>query len=91
MNNSALLTMPVTAPPFDHQQKAYEFALGRFGLLDSRVHSNGVGFFFEMGCGKTLTAIGTMGCLYNRSLIRRVLIACPLSVVGGSPPFRTAS
>ncbi|MBO4424348.1 MAG: DEAD/DEAH box helicase [Spirochaetales bacterium] len=82
MNNSALLTMPVTAPPFDHQQKAYEFALGRFGLLDSRVHSAGVGFFFEMGCGKTLTAIGTMGCLYNHNLIRRVLIVCPLSVVG---------
>ena len=80
--NSTLLTMPVTAPPFDHQQKAYEFALGCFGLLDSRVHSNGVGFFFEMGCGKTLTAIGTMGCLYNRNLIRRVLIVCPLSVVG---------
>lgn len=79
---STLLTMPVTAQPFDHQQKAYEFALGRFGLLDSRVHSSGVGFFFEMGCGKTLTAIGTMGCLYNHNRIRRVLIVCPLSVVG---------
>ncbi len=82
MNNSTLLTMPVTAPPFDHQQKAYEFALGRFGLLNSRVHSNGVGYFFEMGCGKTLTAIGTMGTLYKLNRICKVLIVCPLSVVG---------
>lgn len=82
MNNSTLLTMPVTAPPFDHQQKAYEFALARFGLLDSRFRSRGVGFFFEMGCGKTLTAIATMGTLYKRGLINRVLIVCPLSVVG---------
>ena len=82
MTDSSLLTMPVTATPFEHQQKAYEFALSRFGLMDSMIRSRGVGFFFEMGCGKTLTAIGTMGKLYELNRIKRVLIVCPLSVVG---------
>lgn len=41
----------------------------------------GFGLLFEMGCGKSLTAIAAMGALYERGLIRRVLVACPGSVV----------
>ena len=35
----------------------------------------GFGFLFEMGCGKTLTAIATMGAAYELGAIKKVLIA----------------
>lgn len=40
----------------------------------------GVGFLFEMGCGKTLTAIAVAGALYKTNKINRVLIVAPTSV-----------
>ena len=40
----------------------------------------GFGLLFEMGCGKTLTAISVAGILYRQGLIRRVLVACPTSI-----------
>lgn len=42
--------------------------------------SHGFGFLFEMGCGKTLTAIAVMGAMYQQGKIRRVLIVAPSSV-----------
>ena len=41
----------------------------------------GFGLLFEMGCGKSLTAIAIMGALFEQGLIRRVLVACPGSIV----------
>ena len=40
----------------------------------------GFGFLFEMGCGKTLTAIATMGAAYELGAIKKVLIVAPTSV-----------
>lgn len=40
----------------------------------------GFGLLFEMGCGKTLTAISVAGILYRQGLIRRVLVVCPTSI-----------
>lgn len=40
----------------------------------------GFGFLFEMGCGKTLTAIATAGAMYEAGKIRRVLVVAPTSV-----------
>lgn len=40
----------------------------------------GFGFLFEMGCGKTLTAIATMGVAYQMGAIERVLVVAPTSV-----------
>ena len=40
----------------------------------------GFGFLFEMGCGKTLTAIATMGAAYQMGAIKTVLIIAPTSV-----------
>lgn len=40
----------------------------------------GFGFLFEMGCGKTLTAIATAGAVYQAGKIERVLIVAPTSV-----------
>lgn len=42
--------------------------------------SKGFGFLFEMGCGKTLTAIATMGTAYQLGKIEKVLIIAPTSV-----------
>ena len=40
----------------------------------------GFGFLFEMGCGKTLTAIAVTGAGYQMGKIKRVLIVAPTSV-----------
>lgn len=45
----------------------------------------GYAYLFEMGCGKTLTAIATMGVLYRRGLVRKVLVIAPTSVVSVWP------
>lgn len=42
--------------------------------------NKGFGFLFEMGCGKTLTAIATMGAAYQMGAIKKVLIIAPTSV-----------
>lgn len=44
------------------------------------VKSKGFGFLFEMGCGKTLTAIATIGTAYKLGNIEKVLIIAPTSV-----------
>lgn len=41
----------------------------------------GFGLFFEMGCGKSLTALAIMGAAYEAGQVQRVLIAAPGSVV----------
>ena len=45
----------------------------------------GFGCLFEMGCGKTLTAIATVGAGYQMGHLKRVLIVAPTSVVAVWP------
>ena len=73
-------TMPITVPPYDHQQHGYEFTLGLYGLLPSNLHSNGAALLMEMGTGKSLTSIGVAGTLYQCGYINRLLIVAPLSI-----------
>lgn len=40
----------------------------------------GFGYLFEMGTGKTLTSIATMGAMYQMGAIEKVLIVAPTSV-----------
>lgn len=47
--------------------------------------NKGFGLLFEMGCGKTLTAIAIMGALYNAGKAKKVLIVAPTSVVAVWP------
>lgn len=42
--------------------------------------NKGFGLLFEMGCGKTLTAIAVMGAAYKMGKIKKVLIVAPTSV-----------
>ena len=44
------------------------------------IQNKGFGFLFEMGCGKTLTAIATLGTAYKLEKIEKVLIIAPTSV-----------
>ena len=76
------LPMPVKAKPYKHQQAGFDFACRKFGLLPSDSKSRGVALLMEMVCGKTLTAIGIAGILYQFGLADRVLVVAPLSILG---------
>lgn len=69
--------MPLRAgiTPFRHQLAAYSEAIERF-----RKSRGGYALLFEMGCGKSLTAVGIAGRLYLDGLISRVLVVAPLAV-----------
>ena len=76
------LFMPIKVRPYQHQADAYRFAIRKFGLIQGMPKSSsGVALLMEMGCGKSLTAIGISGTLYLRGKIRRVLVVSPLSIV----------
>ena len=81
MTNKSL-PMPITVPPYHHQQQAFDFACMRFGLLPSDFRSNGVALLMEMGTGKTITSIGIAGILYQFGRVNRILVVAPLSILG---------
>ena len=74
----------IKVKPYDHQIKASVFAIDIFTgkPLDEKIHYNGCAFLMEMGCGKTLASIIVAGYLFNKKLINKVLIVCPLSITG---------
>ena len=72
--DDTMLSMPINATPYKHQEEAYRFTLGLFGLLPSEVHSRGAALLMEMGTGKTLVSIGVAGTLYLTGRIKRMLI-----------------
>lgn len=80
--NTPSLPMPITVQPYRHQQAAFDFACQRFGLVPSKRNSRGVALLMEMGCGKTLTAIGIAGVLLQCDRIQRCLVVAPLSILG---------
>ena len=45
--------------------------------------NKGFGLLFEMGCGKTRTAIAIAGAAYEKGAIQRVLVIAPTSVFNG--------
>lgn len=71
-----LVPYPVRAKLFRHQVRAANMALIQLASKSSA----GFGLLFEMGCGKTLTAIAIMGALYRQRRITRVLVVAPSSV-----------
>lgn len=52
--------------------------------MEQRVN-RGFGLLFEMGCGKTLTALAIAGAAYEKGKIQKVLIIAPTSVVAVWP------
>lgn len=71
-----LVHYPVKAELFQHQVRAANMAMIQFAAKQPA----GFGLLFEMGCGKTLTAIAIMGAMYNCCGITRVLVVAPTSV-----------
>lgn len=83
--NLSLIQLPVKAEPYEHQREAFLFACGKYGFIpsiESEAFSPGVALMMEVGCGKTLTSIAIVGEMYRRFLIHRLLVVCPLSVMG---------
>lgn len=102
-----LIPYPVRKGLFRHQTRAANMALITFGydpatdeFADLPAYDHrGFGLLFEMGCGKTLTALAIAGALYQYGKITRALVVAPSSVVGVWPqelkemagfPFRAA-
>lgn len=79
--NAESFCMPIRAEPYEHQQKAFDFACQKFGLFDNRKQSDGVAFLMDMGTGKTITTIAVAGILYQMERIETVLIIAPLSIL----------
>lgn len=79
-----IINPPVKAPIklFEHQLRAYNMAMTQFGVIEKQLsqRNKGFGLLFEMGCGKTLTAIAIAGTLYQKGLIKKILIVAPTSV-----------
>lgn len=73
-NVTPIIQPQVKANLFQHQVRGYNMALINFTLR------RGFGFLFEMGCGKTLTAIAVAGTLYAKHKINKLLVVAPTSV-----------
>lgn len=87
---------PIKGNLFIHQAKAANMCLLTFGLvtpdewekgkpvppkkIEHEAERKGFGLLFEMGCGKTLTAIAIMGAAYQMGAIEKVLVVAPTSV-----------
>ena len=76
------LHMPVKVKPYAHQQAAFDFACDLFGLTGGKQTADGCACLMEMGTGKSLTALAVAGVLAGFGRIDRVLIVCPLSIMG---------
>lgn len=66
----------VKAKLYEHQVKAYNFALDMLG------EGRAAAIFADMGTGKTLITISTVGTLYEQGRISKMLVVCPKSIVG---------
>ncbi len=82
MANEHNLPMPIKAKPYRHQVDAFNFVCDLFGLTTFEERSSGAALLMEMGCGKSLVGIAVAGILYQFGLIDKLLIVCPLSVMG---------
>ena len=51
----------------------------------------GFGLLFEMGCGKTLTAIMIAGTAYQMGKVEKVLVEAPTSVCSVWPKDKSAA
>jgi len=52
-----------------------------YAIVRSNDSLNSFALYHDVGCGKTLTATAIMGELFNKRLVRRVLVIAPVSVV----------
>lgn len=79
-NPAPICDYPVKAKLYQHQIRAANMALLTFGREGTWEMGGGFGLLFEMGCGKTLTAMAITGALYNMNKVKKVLVVAPASV-----------
>jgi SNF2 family DNA or RNA helicase len=73
---------PVKVTLYRHQAEAFLMTMDLFSVFSGGLQkSEGMAYLMEMGTGKTVTAIASMGCMYEEGLVRRVLIVAPLSIL----------
>ena len=82
MKNKNLIKMPIKVKPYKHQRNAFDFVCGLFGLTSFEEISSGAALLMEMGTGKSLVGVAVAGILSRFSMIDRVLVVCPLSIMG---------
>ena len=74
---------PLNVKLYQHQRNGYGLACEAMGIFSNvPMRSPGYALLMEMGCGKTITAIGIAGRAYMNQKIRRLLIAAPKSILG---------
>lgn len=81
--NMALMIFGIL-PPEEWSRRNGENSESISGLMASQ-NGKGFGLLFEMGCGKTITAITIAGAAYQKCAIQRVLVIAPTSVVSVWP------
>lgn len=69
------MKLPIKVKPYEHQQRAYEFA------QDKLKEDSGIALLMDMGLGKSLTSIAIIGEKFLTNKIERVLIVCPTSII----------
>ena len=62
--------MPVSVKPYRHQILGFNRCM----------RNAGYGLLYQVGLGKSLTAIAAVGARYQRGEVKRLLIVCPLAV-----------
>lgn len=73
---------PVKVKLYRHQAEAFMMTMDKFGTFSGAPpESEGMAYLFEMGTGKTLTSIASIGCMYQHGMIERVLIVAPLTIL----------
>lgn len=66
----------VKAKLYKHQEAAYQFSLDTLG------RGKGLAILADMGTGKTLITIATVGTLFSQGKIGKLLVVCPKSIIG---------
>ena len=62
--------------PWDHQKRAHQMA-----MVSMLCGGGGFGLLFDMGTGKTMTAVGIAGSMYKIGKVKKVLVMAPSSVL----------
>ena len=80
--NMAMLTMGLINPGKTADMESRDPGISKEIPLTGYIqHTHyGFSFLFEMGCGKSLTAIAVMGAAYRMKKIKKVLVVAPASV-----------
>ena len=66
----SICNMPIKVMPYRHQVKGFNECMA----------NDGYGLLFDVGLGKSLTAVAVMGARFERGEVNKALVVCPLAV-----------